>query len=135
MIKKIAIAALAAWVSLTVVGFVLFGSFMKVFEKEMAGAGDCVNMDAPVGLILLANLMLALLLAVVFVRWANVRTFLGGVTSGIIIVLLVMVWFDIWMFANFHFMTLTLGFLDIALNTINGTLAAGVAGWVLGKVK
>ncbi len=135
MIKKIAFATLAAWVSLTLVGFLLFGSLMKVFEKEMAGAGDCVNMNAPVGLILLANLMLALLLAVIFVRWANVSTFLGGVTSGIIVVLLVVIWFDVWMFANFHFMTPTLAFLDITLNTINGALAAGVAGWVLGKVK
>lgn len=135
MIKKIVLSTLAGAVTLFLLGGLIFGvllaapmaEFMKAFEA-------CAHPVPPMQFIVFANITMALLLSLILNKLA-VSTFIGGLKAALWIIFLIIFWFDMWMFATFSGMTVQMMLFDILGNTIIGTLAGGVIGWVLGKVK
>jgi hypothetical protein len=88
----------------------------------------------PIYVPLIANLLSALLLSILFNK-LGVGTFKTGATNGVWIGALLSFWFDTWMFGTFPSMTLKIMIIDVITNTVLITLAGGVIGWILGKVK
>ncbi|MBV9241502.1 MAG: hypothetical protein JO314_05795 [Acidobacteria bacterium] len=81
------------------------------------------------------NLSMALLFAIVFDRWAGVRTFTGGLKTGALIMLLLAIIMNLEFLAFMNFWKNELGvILNIAASTFIGTLAGGVVGAVLGAM-
>lgn len=134
MYKKVILSALGGAVAFTLLGGLIFEVLLKDLMAEMMAAmGSAVNPEPSIVLVILANLTLSVLLALLLNRF-NVSTFNGGAMASVWIVFLIILWFDIWMFATFSFMTPKMMAIDIVSNTITGTLAGGVIGWIQGKV-
>ena len=135
MEKKVIFAALGGAIAQFLVGGLVFGLVLKSMMDEMMKAlGDCANPNPSMLNILLANLSLSILLAISFSKF-NISTFKGGLINGLWMGVLIMFWFDQWMFATFNFMTINLFVFDMISNTLMIALSGGVIGWILGKVK
>ncbi|HBB90186.1 MAG TPA: hypothetical protein DC042_00255 [Bacteroidales bacterium] len=135
MVKRILIATLATSVTGFGVGFLIMGVLLAEPMKEMyEAAASCLLTEPAMVYIVIANIVIALLFVILFTRM-NVNTFKAGLWNGAWITFLMIVWFDVWMFASFDFMQFKIMVLDVIGNTVIGTVAGGVAGWVLGKIK
>ncbi len=134
MNKKVILSALGGVVAFTLLGGLVFEVLLKDLMTEMMTAmGSSVNQNPSIVPIILANLAMSILLALLLSRF-GVSTFNGGAMSSVWVVFLIILWFDIWMFASFNFMTPKMMAIDIVSNTIIGTLVGGVIGWIQGKV-
>lgn len=135
MEKKIIVSTLAGFVALFLVGGLIFGlalaGQMEEFNKAL---GDCAVAGQPMLQIVLANLVMALLLSILLYK-LGISTFKTGVTTAAWIAFLLIVWFDIWMFAMLKAMNFNMMLIDVVGNTLTIALGGGVIGWVLGKVK
>jgi hypothetical protein len=135
MLVRVLAATVAGGLVFYVLGFVLFGIIldpvMKNYMNEIPGLMKTPMPD----LIFLPlwNLSMAFLFAIVFEKWAGIRTFRGGLNAGFILMLIVTFIID---FNYIAFMNIFKGpvgvIIDIVAATALGTLAAGVVGAVLG---
>ena len=135
MNKKVIFAALGGTITLFLLGGLVFGLLLQDYmESVMQNMGDCAKSNPSMLNIVLANLSVANLISIVFSKM-NVSTFTGGLVNALWIGALIMLWFDLWMITTFQFMTSSLFIFDFISNTSLITLAGGVIGWILGKVK
>ncbi len=135
MYKKIIAATLCSSLVLFLGGGLLFGVlFKEQMVTYMSAIGSCANPSPDMLHIVLANLVLSLLLALLLHR-LHISTFKSGAIAATWICLLIALWFDAWMFATFHFMTLSMFVLDVLSNTLLGTLGGGVIGFIFDKMK
>ncbi len=135
MNKKMLFAWLAGFAVLFIAGFVVYEILLKSFYADlMAKMGDCALTEPPVLPIIIAQLCFSFVL-VLWLSKNNVTTFMGGVVSSILMVLLVMIWFESWMFTLIPFITFGVAIVDVVVNTVVTLISAGVVGVVLGKVK
>lgn len=135
MYQKITAATLCGALTLFLAGGLIFEVVLKSWMTENIKAmGDCVNISPNMLHIILANLVLALLFSTVLYKF-GISTFRSGAIAAAWIAFLLVIWFDVWMFATFHFMTTQMFLMDVVTQTLMGALAGGVIGWVLGKVK
>jgi len=137
MDKKVVFGTLAGAVTLFVLGGAVFGFLLKDYMNEwMTAFGDVAYKmeEAPWMTIVGANILLALLLSLLFSK-LGISTFQGGLMNGLWILIILYLWFDMWMFATFKPMTTNMMLIDVASNTVVGSIAAGVIGWINGMVK
>lgn len=137
MLVRVLAATVAGGLVFYILGFVLFGivldPVMKNYMNEFPGL---MKTPMPDMLFLpLWNLAMAFLFAIVFEKWASIRTFRGGLNGGFILMLIVTFIID---FNYLAFMNIFKGpigvIIDIVAATALGTLAAGVVGAVLGMM-
>ncbi len=135
MEKKIILSTLAGTVALFLVGGLIFGlALASMMEDWMKALGDCAVTGQPMLQIALANLVMALLLSILLNKF-GVNSFKGGAINAAWIAFLIIVWFDIWMFATLKAMDFKMMMMDVIGNTLTIALGGGVIGWALGKVK
>jgi membrane associated rhomboid family serine protease len=135
MLVRVLAATVAGGLIFYVLGFVLFGIIldpvMKNYMNEFPGLMKTPMPDLV--FLPLWNLAMAFLFAIVFEKWASIRTFVGGLKGGFLLMLIVTFIID---FNYLAFMNLFKGpigvIIEIAASTALGTLAAGVVGAVLG---
>lgn len=134
MNKKVIYSALGGALTLFLLGGLVFEVLLKDLSNDiMNSMGDAANRNPSFGVIAAAQLSISLLLALLF-NLLNVKNFKEGAMHGAWIVFLIALWFDLWMFASFTFMTLSMSLVDIATNTIFGAVTGGVIGLIQGKV-
>lgn len=134
-VKRILLSTLGGAVTTFLAGWLIMGILFAGFMKEMMnGAGSCMSAEPGMVFIAIANIAMALLVSILFVKM-NVSTFKSGLLNGAWITCLIIVWFDVRMFASFDFMHAKFMAFDVIGNTLIGTLGGGVVGWILGKVK
>lgn len=135
MEKKIIFSTLAGTVALFLIGGLIFGlalaGQMEEFNKAL---GDCAVTGQPMIQIILSNLVMALLLSILLYK-LGVSNFKSGAITAAWIAFLLIVWFDIWMFAMLKAMNFNMMMMDVIGNTITIALGGGVIGWVMGKIK
>lgn len=125
----------AGFVTLMLSGFLFYEVILKsYFSKLMESMGDCFLKEPPILPVIVAHVCFSIILLIVL-RTKNVSTFIGGIQSSWILVLLIMVWYDSWSFTYIPQMTLTTAIIDVLVNSTCSILAAGVMGWVLGQFK
>lgn len=135
MNTKSLFAWFAGFVTLMLSGFLFYEVILKsYFSKLMESMGDCFLKEPPILPMIVAHVCFSIILLIVL-RSKNVSTFIGGIQSCWILVLLIMVWYDSWSFTYIPQMTLTTAIIDVLVNSSCSLLAAGVMGWVLGQFK
>lgn len=135
MATKIILSTLGGAVTAFLAGWLIMGILLAhMMDEMMEKAAGCMSAEPGMLFIAVANIVLMLLLSILFTRM-NTRTFKAGLLNGAWITFLMIIWFDIWLFASFNFMTPKSMVVDVIGNTVIGSLGGGVVGWILGKVK
>lgn len=85
--------------------------------------------------LVLANVVIATLITVVFAYWAGIRTFAAGLVGGAFIMFMISLYFDLSFYSMFNFFRTSMVIvLDVIAATVIGAVAGGVIGLVLGKM-
>ncbi len=120
-----------------VLGFVIYGLIldpmvMKPNMNEFPGLMKEMPSWIP---LVLANMVSAFFVAYIFDRWASIRTFVGGMKAGAIIMFLIALSFQLMFIA---FWNLTKNYIpnvaDVIGSTVLGAIGGGVIGQVLGMM-
>lgn len=133
MNNRVLLAGLAGGLAFFFVGWLVWGVLlmdtMRALSNPVAG---CDRQEPVLWGIALSNLVWGLFFAVVYDRWARIRTFATGLRSGLWLAGLISLSIDLSMFAFLTSWTLPLVALDVAVNILVGGLVGGIVGWVLG---
>lgn len=137
MLSRLAAASIAGGIVFFLLGAVIYGVIldpmvMKPNLNEFPG----LMKEAP-GLpaLALSNIVSALMLAIIYEKWAGIRTFMGGLKAGAIIYFLIAFSFQLMFMAFWNLSKNYIPFVaDIAGSTVLGSIGGGVVGLVLGKM-
>ncbi len=135
MLLRILAATVAGGIVFYAVGFVLFAMILDPMLKPYMNQFPGMLKEPMPDMIFLPlwNLTMAGLFAVVFDRWATIRTFVGGLKGGLIMMPFMILIVDLQYAAFTHIFKVPVAFIvDLIAATALGTLAAGVVGLVLG---
>lgn len=137
MLTRVLAATVAGGVAFFFLGFVIYGLILDnmVMKPNMHTYAGLMN-ETPVWVpLILANLVSAFLLAYIFDQWAGIRTFIGGMRGGAIVMFLIALSFQLMFLA---FMNLSKNYIpplaDILGSTVLGAIGGGVIGQVLGMM-
>lgn len=132
---KILLATLAGSVTSFLTGWVIWGMALKgFFETNTTEAGKAVMRgdNMVMWAIFVGCVAWALLLTLVFSRWAGITTFKSGAIAGAWLGFLIALGADMFSYGGMDAFTLTAGLVDAILNGVQGAIVGGVIGWVLG---
>ncbi len=135
MLTRVIAATVAGGIVFYVVGFVLFAMILDPMLKPYMNQFPGLMKEPMPDLIFLPlwNLSMAFLFAVVFEKWAGIRTFVGGLKGGFLLMIIVSLIIDLNLIAFMNVYKGPVGpIIVIAASIFIGTLAAGVVGAVLG---
>lgn len=135
--KRILATILGALV-LFLLGWLMYGMLFADFFSKNAGSATGVmksNEDMDMLLLFVGNIFQAYLLVYIFGKWANISTFIGGLTNGIILALIMGYGWNLLGFATSNVYNLTATLVDPLIWAIMYGIAGGVIGWVLGYKK
>jgi uncharacterized membrane protein YagU involved in acid resistance len=135
MNTRVLVATVAGGAAMFLFGFLIYGLLldasvmkpnMNVYAGLMKDPPDWISL-------ILANLVYSFLLALVFDKWASIRTASGGAVGGAILVFLITLTMQLF---NMAFMNLAKNFTpaiaDILGGTVLGALTGAAIGWALG---
>jgi hypothetical protein len=133
---KFLLAVLAALIAGFLLGGLIYGVILKDFFNNMMASmpAGVMNETPEMWGILLANLCTAILVTWVL-SISNTANFMGGLSKGLLIGVLIAMSFDLFMAASMPFMTITFFFVDVMCSTSITGLMGGVAGFILGYQK
>ena len=137
--KKIVWGTLAGGVFAFFFGWLIFGILLtgameSLQTKEMASI--MLPMDRMNWVFLvISQLFYGLLLAFIFVKWANVTTWIGGLKVGAIVIFLVMTGMDTYFYASTTLLSFGGMVLDVVINTVFGAIVGALIGFVIGKIR
>jgi len=136
MLIRVVAATIAGGVVFMLVGFLIFGLALAETMKAWTVNYPGLMKEPPNFIALfLSNLAWAFLLAVIYERWAGIRTFRAGAIAGAVILFITVAAMD---FQYKAFMVLMIGFapmiVDMLAAAVLGALAGGVVGMVLGMM-
>ena len=133
------VAAIVGAIVLFLTGFLFFGVLLESFFKSQMIEYKGLMRETPIFVTLfLWNIVWAWLIAFIFDYWATIRTFVGGLKGGAIIMFAVVFGVNL---ANYTFMNIYTGnplvpiAVSVIVQTVMGALAGGVIGLVLGKMR
>lgn len=135
MSTKYIYSVIGSFFTMFILGYLLYEVILSsYFAEMMQSMGDCIIKDPPVLAIILAHILLSIILTNILIK-SGTNSFKSGVINSILFAVLLILWYDMWMFASFSFMTITIMIVDVLVNGLIIILAGGVIGFVLGKVK
>ena len=136
MIIRVLAAGIAGGLVFFVLGYLLFGVLLDpYFRENMIQYPGLMKTPMPDMLPLIGwNLVNGIFFAFVFEYWAGIRTFVGGLKGGAILMFMLMLMTDLQYLA---FMNVWKGgpapvLVDVIAGTVLGAIAGGAAGFVLG---
>jgi len=135
MIIRVLAAAFAGAIVFFGLGFVIYGVLLDAyFKANMIHYAGLMKEPMPdMILLFLWNFVMAFLFAFVFDYWAGIRTFVGGLKGGAILMFLIALMTQL---QNLAFMNVMKGYapavVDLIAGTVLGAIAGGVVGIVLG---
>ncbi len=133
MNTRIILAALAGAVSYFLLGWLVYGILlMGYYEAHTTQYAGLMKEMPNLFLIFLSNLVMAFLMAVIFGMWANFKTFVKGMTGGMVISFLTTLSFDLYFLAAYNLFSGAVTVVDIIVSTIMGGIIGGIIGWILG---
>lgn len=136
MNTRIIVATVAGGAALFLLGFVVFGLLLQPWIEGQMVKHDNLMLAQPnfVSLII-ANVVWAFLIALIFDRWASINTFVGGLIGGAMISFLMDLYYQLMHMAFLNFFnSITPYLVDVLGFTVIGALAGGVVGAVLGMM-
>lgn len=134
--NKMLLSGVAGGIAFFLLGFLVYGVLlMKFFEANAGTATGVMKEPMDWWALILGNLAWGFLLAVIFVRWANISTFITGLKAGAIIGLLTGLSSDLMIYGTSNLSNLTGTIVDVLIFTALSAVAGGVVGLVLGMGK
>ncbi len=138
MSTKMFLAALVGGVVSFFGGWLVFGILLQpyyeantvYYEGLMRGENE-MRLHG----VAIAQLCFSGLLAYIFDRWANIRSFGPGFMGGLIVMGLATAGYDLQMWSWMNMMPFKAIVVDIIANAIFGGIVGGVVAWVLGRGK
>ena len=132
-IKKFALGTLAGGVAYFFLGFIIYAILMEDFFSAHTVSGISKSeTEMKYYPMVAGNMAHAALLAFIFLKWANIKSFSSGLTSGAIIGFFMSAGFDLITYDTAKIMSITGTLVDIAVYTIMTALVGGIVGAVLG---
>lgn len=139
MNTKVLLATLAGGVVSFFAGWILYGILLMDFlnantieaARSISRPEDGMIMWA----LILSCFVWALLLALIFDRWAGISTFRGGAMGGAWVFFLIALGTNMNIYSMQDMYTLTAALVDPIINAVQGVLVGGTVGWVLGYEK
>lgn len=134
--KKFIMGTLVGGIVYFILGFVFYAVlFQGFFEANSGSATGVMKTDMAWWPLILGNLASAALITYIFLKWAEIKTFAGGLKGGAVIGFLLAVSFDMIMYDTTNIMTLNAALMDIVIATVMAAVVGGVIGAVLGSGK
>ncbi len=132
--KKLVMASVAGAVTLFVLGGLFYVLLLEDFFTKAAGDAAVAYRQEPLlWSIFLGELANAVLVTVIFGRWASIKTFMGGVKGGAVIGLLMGLGIALIFYGTTTLGNITSTLADALITVIRYGIAGGVIGWVLGR--
>jgi hypothetical protein len=132
------VAAIAGAIVMFLLGWLFFGILlMEFFKNQMINYPGLIIDPPRFVCIFLWNLVWCWLIAFIFDYWATIRTFVGGLKGGAIIMFAIVLGVNL---SNYAFMNIYKGspfvpmIVDVLVAAVMGAVAGGVIGFVLGKM-
>ena len=129
-IKKLTVGTLAVFVASFVMGFLTYGLIFMDYMVENASQ----SAEGNIVYIALGHLILSFLIAYIFVNWATISTFMGGLKAGALIGVLISLGIG---FTFLGGSSIYSGMTPILVDALCGLLiwgvSGGVGGWAIGK--
>jgi uncharacterized membrane protein len=117
-------------------GFVFYGMlFMDFFAKNTGSATGVMKEPMDWWALILGNILWGCLLAVIFGKWAGIRTMQTGAMAGALLGFLAWGAMDFTMLGTTNIGNLTSTIVDIALGTVVSAIVGAVIGWFYGLEK
>jgi uncharacterized membrane protein len=131
--KKLVVGTLAGGVAYFVLGFIIYAILMEDFFAAHTVKGIMKSeTEMKYYPMVAGNLAHAALLSFIFLKWANIKTFSGGLQAGAIIGFFMAAGFDLITYDTAKIMSIIGTLTDIVVYTIMTGLVGGVVGAVLG---
>ena len=137
MVVRLLAASIVGGIAFFILGFLIYGLLLDpmVMKPNMISYPGLMN-ETPIWVpLVLANIVNALLLAYIFDTWAGIRTFMGGLRGGAVVMFLIALAMQLF-FASFMNLSknFTPAIADIVGSTVLGAIGGGVIGQVLGMM-
>ena len=133
MNARLIIATLITAVVNFLLGWLVWGILLMDFYKANTTQYEGLMKDMPnLFLIFLCGILFAFLLAYIFDRWANIRTFSKGFIAGMFLGFLIMAGFDLYLMAGMNLFNVKVIIVDVIANTIVSGILGGITALVLG---
>lgn len=131
--NKILVAGLIGGVFSFFFGWLVFGILLK--DMMPSGMASVMRPEADMIMwaMIVSNLVWGLLMAFIFVQWANISTWMSGAKAGAILGLLIATAYDMNFYAMSTLFTLQDVVMDIVMNTLFVAVMGAVVGWWLGR--
>jgi len=137
MLLRVLAATVAGGITLFFLGWLVYGILLMDFMKDnMVNYPGLMKEPMPDMVpLVIANLVIAGLFAFVFEYWATIRTFVGGLKGGAIMMFLIALYIDLSFMSFMNIMKgMTPVIVDVIAATVIGAIAGGVIGLVLGAM-
>lgn len=132
-VKQISAGTIAGALTTFLLGFLMFnlmGGEAQLFDGPTAGRRS----EVILGAIFFIDVATALLVTIVYSRWAGIKTFAAGAKNGLWIGALIGAIVQLDFYACTEVATLTSVFFYMATHAIRMAIAGGVIGAILGKL-
>ena len=132
--RQFALATVAGWITLFLLGFVIYGLLLASFFAANGGSATGTERDPPLfWSIALGELGLAAALTITLGKWAKVAGASNGFLVGATIGFLMAVSYDFTIYGTSNILNLTATVADVAVATIRTGLGGAVVGAVLAR--
>lgn len=134
--KATLIATLIGAIVMFFGGWLIWGiALMSIHQAHTAEYTGLINEMPDMLLMAIAMIVTALLYAIIFERWAGIKTAKTGAKAGAVIAILSGLGYDLMSMASMNLIDSTIVLTDIAGNLVWGALAGAAIGWALGKFR
>jgi len=135
-LKKFILGTLAGGITLFLLGFVVYAIVLEGFFSSQTVSGIAKSPEQmryyP---LFLGNLATAALLSYIFLKWANITTFVEGMKAGAVIGFFMAAGFDLVMYDTSRIISAEGTIADVFVWAFNASIVGGVVGAVLGMGK
>jgi hypothetical protein len=129
MNSKTLLGALIAGVVAFLLGWLIFGILLMDFYTDNTTQYTGLMKNPPeIWVIAVANLVWGLLLAWIFSK-AGINTISKGFSTGLILTLLMVLGFDLFLYAQMNLFNTKILAVDVVLNALFGGVIGAVLGW------
>ena len=132
-IKQISAGTIAGAITTFLLGFLMFETLGGGAQLFDSGA-DGLRSEVLKGPIFLIDVATALLVTIVYSRWAGIKTFAAGAKNGLWIGLLLGAIVQLDFYACTEVAPLNSIFFYMATHAIRMAIAGGIIGWLIGKL-
>ncbi|REJ79322.1 MAG: DUF1761 family protein [Acidobacteria bacterium] len=137
MIVRFIVSSLAGGIVLFLLGFLIYGLFLEAWMRtQIADLPGMMKEEPDMIALAVFNLVLAGMIAFVAENWAKARNFVDGLKVGGVLIFFYSMSVNLSFTAFMNVITsISAPIVDVFAMTFMGTIAGGVIGIVLGKMR